>query len=449
MRLRPTILCLLLLASCGGAKTETSPYGGDVTQLTLRNMTTHDWFHGVLTAEEPVAGWFPVGTFSMPAGEEAAIGALPSGKYELTLYDAPGIPTVFPVTVEGEAFTFDVVMPTTLKVMTRNLYYGASLQNAIAAVAAGDPAAIVGAVTQVYADLLATDFRLRAGALADEILEQQPHLIGLQEVALWRTQHPADGAPQPNAQSVAWDFLGLLLDELRQRGLDYVAVNSLETFDAEFPRVNAAGDLEDLRLTDREVILAHADLLNSRVIHVANPRSGIFETNTVLPGDVPIQRGWVSVDVMFEGRDLRFFSTHLDADVPDVRFAQAQELVELVSRDHDVCVVLLGDLNTTEGMPAYESLRAAGLHDAAGQGGNTCCYGALLDDARTVLDERIDLVFYRPPTPDTGQHRTDLVDVRDATTVGDGWDARLGMWASDHAGTAVALALTPLFDRAP
>src|SRR4051812_26667826 len=78
-------------------------------------------------------------------------------------------------------------------VMTQNLYFGADLAPAIAALASGDGAAIVGAVSAAFANVGATNFPQRAKAIAREVVATKPDLIGLQEAALWRTG-PADSA---------------------------------------------------------------------------------------------------------------------------------------------------------------------------------------------------------------------------------------------------------------
>ena len=72
--------------------------------------------------------------------------------------------------------------------MTRNLYLGADLAPAI-----GAPSleAFVAANGQILREVTANDFPVRAKGLAKEILEKEPDLVGLQEVALWRTGPPS------------------------------------------------------------------------------------------------------------------------------------------------------------------------------------------------------------------------------------------------------------------
>ena len=106
------------------------------------------------------------------------------------------------------------------RVMTRNLYLGADLGPAIAA---PDLASFVAATGGVLRQTTATNFPVRAKGLAAEILDVEPDLVGLQEVALWRTGPasiaPLLGAPR-TAATVRYDFLQLLLDELNAGDFD-------------------------------------------------------------------------------------------------------------------------------------------------------------------------------------------------------------------------------------
>ncbi len=89
--------------------------------------------------------------------------------------------------------------------MTRNLYLGADLGPAI-----GAPSleAFVAANGQILREVTANNFPLRARGLAQEILRTKPDLVGLQEVALWRTAPPSLEPVQtgvPTATTVRYD----------------------------------------------------------------------------------------------------------------------------------------------------------------------------------------------------------------------------------------------------
>ena len=111
--------------------------------------------------------------------------------------------------------------------MTRNLYLGADLTPAIVA---PTPEALSTANGQILREVVHNDFPTRAKGLAQEILTQKPDLVGLQEVALWRTT-PLSAAATP----VGYDYLPELLAELNKGGTRYDVVVVQEEFDLEAP----------------------------------------------------------------------------------------------------------------------------------------------------------------------------------------------------------------------
>ncbi len=119
-----------------------------------------------------------------------------------------------------------------LRVMSRNIYLGADL-NPLFVVTSVE--ALIAAGTALFATVKQTDFPARAKLLAAEIEEAEPHIVGLQEVSLWRTQTPSSGGATPTAQTVAYDFLATLLDELKRQGMSYSAVSTVENCDGQIP----------------------------------------------------------------------------------------------------------------------------------------------------------------------------------------------------------------------
>ena len=104
------------------------------------------------------------------------------------------------------------------KVMTRNLYLGADLGPALTAIGTCPfipPADCQNLVLTnnltIWNQVQATNFPARAKVLAKEIDNDDPYLIGLQEVALWRSG-PINGVK--DASVVDYDFLKTLLAEL-------------------------------------------------------------------------------------------------------------------------------------------------------------------------------------------------------------------------------------------
>jgi endonuclease/exonuclease/phosphatase family metal-dependent hydrolase len=140
-------------------------------------------------------------------------------------------------------------------VMSRNLYVGSSYSHVLDA---KDPLAFVEGATVFWSHVQQTNFRARAEALADEVAATRPDLIGLQEASLFHTQVPRD--PATPATDVALDYRQILRDELAERGLSYAAVSVATDFDAEVPVFGGPSRLIDVRLTDRDVVLARTDV---------------------------------------------------------------------------------------------------------------------------------------------------------------------------------------------
>lgn len=328
-----------------------------------------------------------------------------------------------------------------LVVMTRNMYVGAPVEPVLAAA----PADIPLRVAEAWATLLATDFPTRAAAMAAEIAFRKPHLVGLQEVSLLRSQFPSDivtppGVPPnpiPNATTVEFDFLAGLLAELAARGLNYTAVATIQNTDVEVPRFDGVQNgipvFTDIRLTDFDVILARAD------VPVANPAAGNYAVALPAPAGIDVLRGWTAVDAMVGGTTVRFVNTHLEAEAEIVRNFQAQELMGILALEPKP-IILVGDLNTGPGRPAadggqatYDFILSTGFLDAwsmkkpATQDGFSCCHLGDLSNRHPTLRQRIDLVLTRGAV---GGMLTNAWLV--GNTTGD--YARYGVWPSDHAG---------------
>ncbi len=328
-----------------------------------------------------------------------------------------------------------------LVVMTRNMYVGAPVEPILVAA----PADVPFRVAEAWATLLATDFPTRAAAMADEIAFRKPHLIGLQEVSLLRSQFPSDivtppGVPPnpiPNATNVEFDFLAGLLAELTARGLNYTAVATIQNTDVEVPRFDGVQGgipiFTDIRLTDFDVILARND------VPVANPAAANFAVALPAPAGINVLRGWTAVDATVSGLTVRFVNTHLEAEAEIVRNFQAQELMGILAFEPKP-IILVGDLNTGPGRPAaeggqatYDFVLSTGFMDTwsmkkpATQDGFTCCHVGDLTNQHPTLRQRIDLVLARGAI---GGMLTSAWIV--GNTTGD--YSRYGVWPSDHAG---------------
>ncbi len=336
--------------------------------------------------------------------------------------------------------------PRPVPVETRNLYLGADLTPAIEA---GTLEELVLAASTIWQQVVATDFPARAQLLAAEIDDASPLLVGLQEVALWRTGAP-DGPPVfggTPATDVAYDFLTLLLDALAARGITYDAVVVQQEADLEAPTILGF----DIRLTQRDVILAKA--VGRGALTVENPQSANFTANLTLPilggpATITSTRGWTSIDVTAKSRQFRFVNTHLEAFSNFYRSAQALELLAGPLATTSLPVVLVGDLNSApddpvsdEGSPLdntnpYDILTSSGFVDTWAlvhpqDPGVTCCNEPDLLNPIPTLFQRIDHVLLRAGGT---AYRSNVIGVDPANRTAN------GLWPSDHAGVTAALA---------
>ena len=324
-----------------------------------------------------------------------------------------------------------------LTVMTYNVYVGADM---LPLLGITNLLEVPGAVASLYDTVIASDFPGRAAAIASTIKAHQPHLIGLQEISLIRTQTPGDrltgGEP---AEEIVLDFLEILMNALQAEGLNYQVAAKVENFDVEMP-MSATGsftEYEDVRLTDYDVILARDDVVVSRPTQLNYTAMLSLEELFI-----SVARGYVAVDAMVAGITYRVVNTHLEAleessIMATVRVAQTEELVASL-RDETLPILLLGDFNTAapDGT-AYKILLDAGYVDLwqmdSDGTGNTCCQAPLLQNQTSELYARIDQIFVR---------NLELPTSVTTRTIGNTPAERLpsGLWPSDHAGVVAHLA---------
>jgi endonuclease/exonuclease/phosphatase family metal-dependent hydrolase len=335
--------------------------------------------------------------------------------------------------------------------MTRNLYLGANLTPAIAAKTLPE---FVAANGQILREVTANDFPLRAKGLADEILEAKPDLVGLQEVALWRTG-PVNFdvlTKGPSATTVRYDYLQELMTELNRGPDRYEVVVVQNEFDLEAPgdednnpSTGPVGADINGRLTMRDVILAR----RGAGVQTANAQSANFKTLLpvgILGQPLPIKRGWTAVDAKVRGSHwFRFVNTHLEAFdpaalVPSIRALQAAELVAPGGpATGDLPVVLLGDLNSDDDtvspgdQQAYRVLLEAGFVERSTDDPLSCCLNSSLlavgkGGSVADFDHQVDHVMTNAPD-----------DIRLEDSAVTGLLPVNGFWNSDHAGVFSAL----------
>ncbi|MBS1886765.1 MAG: endonuclease/exonuclease/phosphatase family protein [Actinobacteria bacterium] len=352
--------------------------------------------------------------------------------------------------------------PTEVKVMTRNVYLGADLTPAIQAKGVG---AFTEATGQILREVTANDFPVRAKGLAKEILAKEPDLVGLQEVAEWRTGPPSletllSGTP-PKATTVRYDYLAELLGQLNKGKKRYRAVVVNPEFDFEAPadENGVPGDGPNNlipnaeingRLTMRDVILAKV----GAGVKVSDPRKGHFKSlysEEISGAKVIVTRGWASVDASVNGSTpFRFVDTHLESFdpqtvVPSIRAQQAAELVAPGGpATSNLPVILVGDLNSdtkTAVQPgdgqAYETLVKAGMRERSTYKPLGCCLETSLlpvgdGGAASQFNHKVDHIMTRDPK-----------QVKLVNSSVTGRSPQNGFWDSDHAGLFSTLRIYP------
>jgi endonuclease/exonuclease/phosphatase family metal-dependent hydrolase len=336
--------------------------------------------------------------------------------------------------------------PGVLSVMTRNIYVGADVERILQA---QDQNEIPLIVTEVFQTLLATNFPERAQALAAEILEKQPDLIGLQEVSLIRSQSPGDavyGGTIP-AENVVLDYLDILLTTLNGLSLDYRVVAKVQNADVEAPMVvSPVPDFDDVRLTDYDVILAKAGIKTS------NPAAHNYKAKVSIPEfGVDLPRGYTAVTAEKNGSKYRFVNTHLeDADQGgELLIIQLKQTSELLLRLAKIRmpVILVGDFNSAAtGEPSYRLLTLTNRYKDTwlintlndNPDGLTFGHDFNLQNPTQNFWKRIDYIFVRDGIG--WRNNIKLISVT-AEVLGDeaGDKTPSGLWPSDHGGVAADL----------
>lgn len=325
-------------------------------------------------------------------------------------------------------------------VMTQNLYLGSSLDPALQA---ADGPSFVAAVAQIYGTMVYTDFPTRATAIAETIANEQPDLVGLQEVSNWIARATNGVATPPS-----YDFLQILQQALVAKGLNYEVASVSHNADiGPAPLVSPAFGCGVphpafdcvVTLQDRDVILVNADTPGLRW---SNPQNGNYTAQqTFQPpvGDsVSFDRGWASIDGVLDGKKFHYANTHLEVEgSPAVQEAQAREFLAGPARGAGA-VIATGDFNSAADgttTTSYADLTKSWFSDSwsvnPDQAGLTCCQSSTLTNPDSAFTSRIDLVLTHG-----------AVRPLSSKVVGNTpFQAAPPFWASDHAGVVAQVRL--------
>jgi len=353
-----------------------------------------------------------------------------------------------------------------LSVMTRNLYVGDDLKGVATAT---DFDSFMAAARTLLTNVANSDSPERAQSLARQVDEFRPDVIGLQEVYNFRLNFQNDAIPFV-------DYLDEVLGAFAATGLDYVVVASVQNVDVTVPiDLDGDGFFEWVSLTDRDVILARADLVAAGAVTpvplssaCARPSAdggpgcnySTYATADLPFGTLILERGFVAVDVSFNGGTRRIVNTHLEVEdldltnplSPLIQSAQATELRALLDAlPGPAELLVVGDLNSTPDDPLFPDPAAGPFvrpYQQFAEGvnfvgsptgepyidlwtmrpgspvGNTCC-DADLSGGQLSLSDRRDLIFSRS-----------LPARIKANVFGNTLDDKTpsGLWPSDHAG---------------
>jgi endonuclease/exonuclease/phosphatase family metal-dependent hydrolase len=322
-----------------------------------------------------------------------------------------------------------------ITVMTRNLYVGASFSGMLGASTMDD---VGERAARIYARILSSQFSRRADAIADEIVQSQPDVVGLQEAPLIYVQSRGESSikNQPQPSAVTTDYLQILLDALERRHAGYAIAAIVNNTDVTAPSRN--GDA--IRFIDRDVILVRKDLPFGE-LRVLNTQAKNFDMKfalTLAGKDVNLLRGWCSADVIVRGKLIRIVNTHLEEEYLDlIQYFQADELLAGQLQTSSP-VIALGDFNASDKSSSYKSFLKAGFKDTwpllhPGETGFSCCEDEDLLNPMPHLNERIDFILYRGSD----------ISVDDVKLVGGQPSDRIpsGQWPSDHAGVVATLSI--------
>lgn len=354
-----------------------------------------------------------------------------------------------------------------IDVMTQNQYLGADLTPVLGASSAEE---FNLAVVATLAKIAASRPAARVEALAAEIAQRHPDVVGLQEAYRFGCV-PYPGVPvvagtgcdDPAIKDAFSDQL--LNTEAALRG-KYRVAGRVTNFQVEAIPFVVNGMPAILQVADRDAILVRNGLPASAVPLAAmtgcqaSDDGCNFAIAPEIPtpfGPIAVKRGFLAVDLAVKGQTYRVFNTHLEQrllapTLPQTRGLQVLQASELLQtavatwQDPARKLIVVGDLNsapedTIPGLPTpYQIFTMNGFTDAwtlrpQTEPGLTCCQSETLTNRSSELYERIDMIFSFTMPRRVLDMKLLGVTMGDKTRPpGAG-----GLWPSDHAAVAAKL----------
>jgi len=322
--------------------------------------------------------------------------------------------------------------------MTRNLYLGADVDAAMRLLPD-----IAAAAQAMWDHVRQTHFPRRRAVLVAEIRHERPHVIGLQEAAVWI----CGGI---RVHDFVCDILAMLNGEYtlvsQRQSFSTAALSSRSiVFDPATFRPLLGTDTAVCTLEVGDALLVRTDWTP----HIVRTGAAGYDALSLLtPGVLDIRRGYVWADIKVCGGapPVRFVTTHLESVAPSSATAEQARQLVLGLDQANMRTVVMGDFNadprrnSRPQINAYWVMRGAGFLDAGPGPEEDTAFGG---DARILFaeekkgqgqhhpahfrqgfNERLDFVFVRPPPAHVGR----------AKIIG-----RTPPFASDHAGIVVDL----------
>lgn len=366
-----------------------------------------------------------------------------------------------------------------ITVLTQNQYLGADLAPIVIAAQEGDASAFNGAVVKALQTVAANLPEQRMKSLALQILVTRPALVGLQEAYQFICE--GDGCSDPSLAGAFGNNLDRTLAALHGT---YQAVAQVRNFALTDIPVYTATGLAKIGVIDRDVILARRDVARTVAKVDFDPycqfpsaedgcNYTVVAPLTLLGQNLREERGFVAVDATVDGRKYRFVATHLEQREPlpgnpyarVLQMAQAAQLIQTLqlTTPPERTLLVVGDINSD---PRDEVLTVpAPLQPAVGvaaivppyllftnpyfiggqftdawtrrawpQPGFSCCQDEDLSNAKSVLYERIDMIFSA-----TAPKRVIGPFLLGTTPWEKTWPPRFGVWPSDHGAVVATL----------
>jgi endonuclease/exonuclease/phosphatase family metal-dependent hydrolase len=315
----------------------------------------------------------------------------------------------------------------------------------------------------------------RARALADEIVQRRPDVVGLQEAYKFECMPLSAGQPAGvNCSHPALEgaFTDHLTDTVAALGGRYTLAGKVTQLNIALPKgipfTTDGIHYAMLGLADRDAILVRRGIPAVPVVvpgcRVSDQGCNYYDapvgppTLTLGSLTIAIERGYVAVDVTVGKQGYRIFNTHLEQRLlapsqPATRLLQvlqAQELLQASLTPVDRKVIVVGDFNSDPrdtiaefpGTPTpYQIFTLlGGFTDVwaarrRADDGFTCCQAEALTNRKSELSERIDMIFSLTPPRRVSEVKLLGEKMGDKTRP----PGRDGLWPSDHAALAAEL----------